>query len=283
MNSGVNLGCTVTTISCKNSGAVITLKLDDAPIGIMVKTTIAAVDDLNLKKNDCAYADIFWWDPKEPPVSGGRMVTVFIQGTWVTIPLGDAAQLPEPGSEDCTKMKGTSPLTDAVAQKYGYANITEFLTVVHTSLNDFGGCPPGCFVKQIESVLEYEYGWKWYTFRYGDTCKARICQMKEDSGSTPSAAQNDAWLHGFLSHGDYATEKSNALVTAKGSLDGPVLAGFCYTGTKARPDPNMLFRGAPSYDQKDKDLFSVPVNLYRKTETTTETIGRITIENVRKG
>ncbi|MFA6225953.1 MAG: hypothetical protein WC620_07230 [Methanoregula sp.] len=41
------------------------------------------------------------------------MVTVFIQGNWVTIPLGNAEQLPEPGSEECTKMKGTSPLANA--------------------------------------------------------------------------------------------------------------------------------------------------------------------------
>jgi hypothetical protein len=56
MNFGVNLGCTVTTISCKNSGAVITLKLNDVPIGITVRTSKVAVEDLNLKKNDCAYA-----------------------------------------------------------------------------------------------------------------------------------------------------------------------------------------------------------------------------------
>ncbi|MFA4824316.1 MAG: hypothetical protein WC593_04075 [Methanoregula sp.] len=261
---------------------MITAKLNDVPIEITAKTTKAAVDNLKLKKNDCAYAAIFWWDPKEPPVTGSKMVTVFIQNNWVTIPLGNAALSTEPESEECVKMKDTPKLTDAVAKKYGYANVDAFLQVVNSSLNDFGKCPPESFIKQIESVREYEYGWKWHTFRYGPTCKAWICQMKEDSGSTPSDAQNDAWLHGYLSPGDYANEKSNALIIAEGSFDGPVLAGFCYTGTKDRPDPNMLFKGAPSYNQKDKDIFSVPVNIYRKTEKITEKIGRTTLENVRK-
>lgn len=281
---GVNLGCTVSDISLKNPDSVITLKVNGSPIEIKVKTTTAAVNNLKLKKNDCAYTDIFWWNPKEPPVSGGRMVTIFIQGNWVTIPLGDVAQLAEPDNEDCIKKKEMSPLTDAVAKKYGYANLTDFLEVVHASLNNFGQCPPGSFTKQIESIRENENGWMWYTFRNGNTCKARVCQMKMNLGGTFSVSQMEAWMHGYLSPDELAIERKNALITAEGSLDGPVLAGFCYTGPKAKPDPNLLFKGAPSYDQKDKDLFSVPVNIYKKPDkkTATEKIGRITIENVRK-
>lgn len=281
---GINYACRVTDISWKDPDPVISLRLDGVPIMIAAKTTKAAVDNLNLKKNDLAYADIFWWDPKEPPVPGNRMVTVFVQGNWVTIPLGSAAHPPVPEGEECIHKKETSPLTDAVAKKFGYPDKIEFLDAVNVSLNTFGRCPPGSIVKQIESVREDEHGWKWHTFRYGTTCRARICQMKEDSGSVFSVPQIDAWMHGYLSPDDYANERSNALTTADGSLDGPVLAGFCYTGPKKKPDPGMLFMGAPSYDPKKTDIFSVPVNLYRKAGTAApaEKIGRITIENVTK-
>ncbi len=102
--------------------------------------------------------------------------------------------------------------------------------------------------------------------------------MKENS--KPSDAQNEAWMHGYLTIGDYNDEKRDSLTTAEGIFDGPVLAGFCYTGTRDRPDPNMLFRGSPSYNRDDKDLFHVPVNIFKKKETTTEKIGRTTVESV---
>jgi hypothetical protein len=278
---GVNLPCTVSDISLKNSVSAVTMKLNEVPLEITVKTTKSAVDNLKLKENACTYAAIFWWDPKEPPDVGRKMATVFVQDNWVTIPLGNGAQIPEPDREECVKIVGTSTSIDVVAGKYGYSKGFKFLEVVQSSLNKFGRCPPGSFIKQIESVQEYEVGLKWHTFRYGPNCKGRICQMKENFNGKPSDAQNEAWLHGYLSSEDYEKEKSNGLTIAEDSFNGPVLAGFCYTGTNERPDSNMLFKGSPSYDKKDKDIFSVPVNIYIKKEKTTEKTGRTTVESVR--
>ncbi len=127
MNFGINLPCTSSSNSQKNTDSFVILNSMKLPC-YHNKNNQSTVDNLKLKENDCAYAAIFWWNPKEPPYTGKRMVTVFVQNNWVTIPIGNVAPSLEPESDECVKIMDTSLSMNAIAKKYGYPELIVFFS-----------------------------------------------------------------------------------------------------------------------------------------------------------
>ena len=218
------------------------LRLIAYPVVKTLSLPKIVIEALNLKVGTHAHAAFF--PPWSDIFPGQKMITISYRKEdplWVTIPYGNAT----PAEIKILMQNLPDPSADTLeAWKYMYRNKNEFESAKYTAFRN-GGCAPHTYMQQIEAIRKIDGSWM--AFRHGSDCEARIRNTKKLLPD-PSAAEEEAWSHGFCELGECQEEKNNGLTI--GADCGPFLAGFLYSGSDAHPDFNK------------SSFTNTPVNIY---------------------